>query len=102
MAGRSVENLSVGRWSVVGGWWVGRGPVGGSVGSNRWSMGGWRTCRLFGGRLSVVNGLSVVCGFVIRRICIYSDFSVFQNSDYSKNISEFPTIISPFLQAYIY
>ena len=96
MVGRSVENLSVGRWSVVDGWWVGRGPVGGSVVSDRWSVGGWRTCRLFGGRLSVV------CGFVICRICIYSHFSVFQNSDYSKNISEFPTTISPWLQAHIY
>ena len=35
MVGRSVENLSVGRWSVVDGWWVGRGPVGGSVVSDR-------------------------------------------------------------------
>ena len=44
--------------------------VGGSVedlSAGRWSVGRWRTCRWDGGRLSVVRGLTVVVGFVIRR-----------------------------------
>ena len=31
MVGGSVEELSVGRWSVVGNWWLGSNMVGGSV-----------------------------------------------------------------------
>ena len=52
-----MEDLSVGRWSVVSGRWVGGGPVGGSVVSCLWSVGWWRTCRWVGGRLTVVGGL---------------------------------------------
>ena len=46
---------------MVGGRWVGGGPVGGSVVGSRCSVGWWRTCRWVSGRLSVVGG------FVIRR-----------------------------------
>ena len=55
--GMSVEHLSVGRWSVLSGQWV-----------------GGALCRWVGGRLSVVagwllvvGGLSMVGGFVTRR-----------------------------------
>ena len=34
----AVEHLFVGRLSVVGRWWVGGGPVGGSVVGCRWSV----------------------------------------------------------------
>ena len=37
----SVEHLLVGRWSVVGGRWVGERPVGGSVVSGWWCVGGF-------------------------------------------------------------
>ena len=30
VVGRTVKNLSEGRWSVFGGWWVGGGPIDGS------------------------------------------------------------------------
>ena len=58
MVSGSVEHLlmgqlSVGRWSTCR--WVG----------GRWSVGQWRTCRWVGVWLSVVDGLSVVGGFVI-------------------------------------
>ena len=54
-----MEHLLVGRWSIVGG----------SVENllvNQWSVGRWRTCWWVGGRLSVVDGLSLNGGFVIR------------------------------------
>ena len=38
VVGGSVQDLSVGRWSVVGGRWVGRGLVGGSVVGCWWSV----------------------------------------------------------------
>ena len=68
-----MEDLSVGRWSIVGGsvvhLSVGRrrlSVVSGSVEDLSVVGGRWRTWRLVGGRLSVVGNLSVVGGFVIR------------------------------------
>ena len=61
------------RWSVVGGRWVGGGPVGESVEHllvDRWSVvGGPWVGGGHAGRLLVVDVLSVVGGFVIRRFC---------------------------------
>ena len=47
-----VEDLSMVQMLVVGG---------------RWSVGWWRVCRRVDGRWSVVGGLSMVRGFVIRQ-----------------------------------
>ena len=49
MVSGSVEDLSVVQMSVVGGWWVGGGPVGGSVVGCWWSVGRLKTCRWVGG-----------------------------------------------------
>ena len=57
---------------MVGGRWVGGRSVGGLVVGYRWSVGWWRTYKSVGGSvvgswLLVVDGLSVVGGFVIRQ-----------------------------------
>ena len=58
VVGGSMEHLSLGRWLVVGG-------LVEDLSMGWRSVGWWRTYRWVGVRLSVVDGLSVVGGFVI-------------------------------------
>ena len=51
---------------MFSGWWVGGGPVVGSVVGCRWSVGRWKACRWVRDRLPVVGGLLMVGGFIIR------------------------------------
>ena len=77
MISGSLEDLLVRWWSLVGGLWVDGGPAGESVVGGRWVVealvGGsvvlcqWRTCWWVGGLFSMVGGLLMVTGFVIRR-----------------------------------